>query len=151
MNCVCQLTLSATTRPHSFAPESGHGANAGLQVARDLLEPVKKRFPYISYADLYTLAGVVAIEEVSEMCCCIVVAFICILPLVLCVQLCVYSCWLSTSDAATLVTCCETQQEKTTTFIHICLGLLFLWHMPLLLQWSHGPDNADTLLKTKHF
>jgi len=45
-----------------FAPESEHGANAGLNVARDALEPVKKMFPDISYADLWTLAGVVAIE-----------------------------------------------------------------------------------------
>jgi cytochrome c peroxidase len=48
-----------------FAPESNHGANAGLAVARDLLEPIKKKFPCISYADLYTLAGVVAIEEMG--------------------------------------------------------------------------------------
>lgn len=48
-----------------FAPESNHGANAGLGVARDLLEPVKKRFPGITYADLYTLAGAVAIEEMG--------------------------------------------------------------------------------------
>lgn len=27
-----------------FAPESDHGANAGLKVARDLLEPVKRKF-----------------------------------------------------------------------------------------------------------
>lgn len=46
-----------------FDPEASHGANAGLGVARSLLEPIKKRFPWISYADLYTLAGVVAIEE----------------------------------------------------------------------------------------
>ncbi len=48
-----------------FAPEANHGANAGLAVARELLEPIKKRYPFISYADLYTLAGVVAIEEVG--------------------------------------------------------------------------------------
>jgi len=41
------------------------GSNAGLDVARDLLEPIKKAFPTISYADLYTLAGVVAIEEMG--------------------------------------------------------------------------------------
>jgi cytochrome c peroxidase len=28
-----------------FAPEGGHGANAGLQTARDFLEPVKGMFP----------------------------------------------------------------------------------------------------------
>jgi len=39
------------------------GANAGLGVAREALEPIKAKFPNISYADLYTYAGVVAIEE----------------------------------------------------------------------------------------
>lgn len=31
-----------------FKPESAHGANAGLEVARSALEPVKKLFPNIS-------------------------------------------------------------------------------------------------------
>ena len=35
--------------PHSFLPEANWGANAGLAVARDLLEPVKQKFPWISY------------------------------------------------------------------------------------------------------
>ncbi|RVX67477.1 Cytochrome c peroxidase, mitochondrial [Exophiala mesophila] len=48
-----------------FAPEAGHGANAGLQVARDFLEPVKKQFPWISYGDLWTLAGVTAVQEMQ--------------------------------------------------------------------------------------
>ena len=48
-----------------FDPEAGHGANAGLGVARAFLEPVKKAHPWISYADLYTLAGVVAVEEMG--------------------------------------------------------------------------------------
>jgi len=48
-----------------FMPESGHGANKGLHIARDLLEPIKKKHPYISYADLYTLAGAVAFEEMG--------------------------------------------------------------------------------------
>jgi len=48
-----------------FHPESGHGANAGLGVARALLEPIKKANPDISYADLWTLAGCVAIEEMG--------------------------------------------------------------------------------------
>ena len=48
-----------------FAPESQHGANAGLQVARDLLEPLKKEFPWISYGDLWTLAGVASIQEMG--------------------------------------------------------------------------------------
>lgn len=48
-----------------FDPEVSHGANAGLAVARSLLEPIKKKFPWISYADLYTLAGAVAVEELG--------------------------------------------------------------------------------------
>jgi len=48
-----------------FRPESDHGANAGLKVARDLLEPIKQQHPGISYGDLYTLAGAVAIEELG--------------------------------------------------------------------------------------
>lgn len=46
-----------------FNPEASWGANAGLGVARDALESVKAKHPEISYADLYTLAGVVAVEE----------------------------------------------------------------------------------------
>lgn len=48
-----------------FNPESDYGANAGLKVARDLLEPLKKKFPLISYADLWTLAGCVAVEDMG--------------------------------------------------------------------------------------
>ena len=48
-----------------FAPESEWGANAGLHVARNLLEPVKRQYPGITYADLWTLAGVVAVEEMG--------------------------------------------------------------------------------------
>jgi len=46
-----------------FSPEANWGANAGLKMARDALEPIKHKFPEMSYADLYSLAGVVAIEE----------------------------------------------------------------------------------------
>ncbi|CAG8952652.1 hypothetical protein HYFRA_00009760 [Hymenoscyphus fraxineus] len=46
-----------------FAPEGDHGANAGLAAARDFLEPVKQANPWISYSDLWILAGVVAIQE----------------------------------------------------------------------------------------
>jgi len=48
-----------------YPPESTDGANAGLDQARNFLEPIKKKFPGISYADLWTLAGVVAIEEMA--------------------------------------------------------------------------------------
>lgn len=45
-----------------FQPESKHGANAGLNIARDLMEKVKQEFPWISYGDLWTLGGVAAIQ-----------------------------------------------------------------------------------------
>ncbi|PSR73215.1 hypothetical protein PHLCEN_2v10936 [Hermanssonia centrifuga] len=48
-----------------FAPESAHGANNGLQVARGLMEKVKQEFPWISYGDLWTLGGVAAVQEMS--------------------------------------------------------------------------------------
>jgi cytochrome c peroxidase len=48
-----------------FAPESDHGANAGLRTARDVLEKVKDKHPWISYSDLWTLAAVAAIQEMG--------------------------------------------------------------------------------------
>jgi cytochrome c peroxidase len=48
-----------------FPPESDHGGNAGLHIARNLLEPIKKKYPGITYADLYTLAGTIAIAELN--------------------------------------------------------------------------------------
>lgn len=48
-----------------FDPEASHGANAGLDVARACLEPIKQRHEGISYGDLWTLASVVAIEEMG--------------------------------------------------------------------------------------
>lgn len=48
-----------------FRPEAEHSANAGLHVARELLEPIKKKYPWISYSDLWTLAGCVAVEELG--------------------------------------------------------------------------------------
>eukprot|EP00300_Choanocystis_sp_HF-7_P035011 c4819_g1_i1.p1 GENE.c4819_g1_i1~~c4819_g1_i1.p1 ORF type:complete len:336 (+),score=58.34 c4819_g1_i1:1-1008(+) len=56
---------SGTGASMRFPPESAWGANAGLHVARARLEPIKAQFPDISYADLWTLAGVVAIEEMG--------------------------------------------------------------------------------------
>ncbi|XP_038707554.1 L-ascorbate peroxidase, cytosolic-like [Tripterygium wilfordii] len=44
------------------AAEQNHGSNTGLNIAVSLLEPIKEQFPIISYADLYQLAGVVAVE-----------------------------------------------------------------------------------------
>eukprot|EP00898_Chlorokybus_atmophyticus_P009296 jgi/Chlat1/997/Chrsp108S01408 len=49
-----------------FMPESGHAANRGLDNARLRLEEVAKKHPNITYADLWTLAGCVAIEEMGK-------------------------------------------------------------------------------------
>jgi len=46
-----------------FDPEAKHDANAGLHVAREKLEKIKKKYPWISYGDLWTLAGVVAVQQ----------------------------------------------------------------------------------------
>jgi hypothetical protein len=48
-----------------FPQESEWGANAGLKIARDFLEPIKQKYPSITYADLWTLAGATAIEEMG--------------------------------------------------------------------------------------
>lgn len=45
-----------------FVPEITDEGNYGLDIARAALEPIKQRYPAISYADLWTLAGKVAIE-----------------------------------------------------------------------------------------
>ncbi|CAL5035576.1 unnamed protein product [Urochloa decumbens] len=45
-----------------FPQEYSHGANKGIKIAIDLLEPIKQKHPKITYADLYQLAGVVAVE-----------------------------------------------------------------------------------------
>jgi len=45
-----------------FRPEIGHGANAGLQVAMDLLEGFHTKYPDVSYSDLYQMASAVGIE-----------------------------------------------------------------------------------------
>lgn len=72
-NQLGHLLVCACCHPcvRRFAPESDHGANAGLAVARKLLEPVKEKYPWISYADLWTLAGATAIEAMGggQHCC----------------------------------------------------------------------------------
>jgi len=45
-----------------FEPERSDPANSGLFIIHDLLERVKQRFPEVSYADLWTLAGCKAVE-----------------------------------------------------------------------------------------
>ncbi|CAI5494591.1 unnamed protein product [Closterium sp. Naga37s-1] len=42
--------------------EYTHGGNAGMKIGIDLLEPVKAKHPRVSYADIYQLAGVIAVE-----------------------------------------------------------------------------------------
>lgn len=48
-----------------FDPELNWGANAGLKLAQDMLEPVKRKFPAVSYSDLWIYAACVAIEEMG--------------------------------------------------------------------------------------
>ncbi len=48
-----------------FSPEIKHGANKGLDTALELLKPIKSKFPDLSWADLITLSGVVAVEEMG--------------------------------------------------------------------------------------
>lgn len=45
-----------------FEPEITDGANAGLALMQDILKPVAKKFPDLSVADLWTLAGAQAIS-----------------------------------------------------------------------------------------
>lgn len=45
-----------------FEPESSDGANAGLHIVRDLLQPVKAKYPHLSMADLWAFAGCASIE-----------------------------------------------------------------------------------------
>lgn len=44
-----------------FDPEINHGANAGLAGAVKLLEPVKEKYPDVSYADIFQMASARAI------------------------------------------------------------------------------------------
>jgi cytochrome c peroxidase len=50
-----------------FKSESSHSANAGLGIARERLNRVKDKFPDLSYGDLWTLAGVCAIQEMVRL------------------------------------------------------------------------------------
>lgn len=48
-----------------YEAEGGDPANAGLQNARLFLEPLKRLYPWITYSDLWTLAGVTAIRAMG--------------------------------------------------------------------------------------
>ncbi|CEH19442.1 cytochrome c peroxidase [Ceraceosorus bombacis] len=48
-----------------FAPEADHGANAGLIHARSFYDSIHSKFPWITYSDLWTLGGIVAVQEMG--------------------------------------------------------------------------------------
>ncbi|KAG9301013.1 hypothetical protein G9A89_018965 [Geosiphon pyriformis] len=48
-----------------FEQEGGYSANNGLAIARNKLEQIKAKNPEISYSDLWSLAGVVAVQELG--------------------------------------------------------------------------------------
>ncbi|KAG7195662.1 uncharacterized protein KQ657_003432 [Scheffersomyces spartinae] len=49
-----------------YVPEITDEGNTGLDIARAALEPVKQKFPLITYSDLWTLAGVLALESMCD-------------------------------------------------------------------------------------
>ncbi|RNF05003.1 ascorbate-dependent peroxidase [Trypanosoma conorhini] len=48
-----------------FHPECDYADNKGLDKGRDALEPLKEKYPNISYADLWSFAAVVSIEAMG--------------------------------------------------------------------------------------
>ena len=48
-----------------FEQEASDGANAGLNIMRDLLKPVKAKFPFVSKADIWARAGAFAVKMLS--------------------------------------------------------------------------------------
>jgi len=63
--CASTKTGGSNGATMRFPPENAWGANAGLKIARDFLEPIKAKYPSLSYADLWTLAGCVAVESMG--------------------------------------------------------------------------------------
>ena len=63
--CQASGTGGSAGATMRFEPEATWGANAGLDVGRNLLEPIKKKFPQASYSDLWIFAACVAIEEMG--------------------------------------------------------------------------------------
>ncbi|CAK7893401.1 cytochrome c peroxidase, mitochondrial [[Candida] anglica] len=47
----------------NYSPESSDGANAGLEYGRAFLLAIREKYPWISHGDLWTLGGVVAVQE----------------------------------------------------------------------------------------
>ena len=50
---------------YRFAKETNDPSNAGLQNGAKFLEPILEQFSWISHGDLYTLAGVTAVQEMQ--------------------------------------------------------------------------------------
>jgi len=63
--CTTSKTGGSNGATMRFKPELGWGANAGLGKAQDMLDPVKQKFPNLSYSDLWIFAACVAIEEMG--------------------------------------------------------------------------------------
>ena len=64
----CSKTMSGGAHAamrFSNSHEARDDANAGLDKARKLLEPLKEKYPEVSYADLWSLAAVVSIKEMK--------------------------------------------------------------------------------------
>lgn len=62
--CAADKTGGSNGSTQRMAPESTWGANAGLDGARNFLDPLKAKYN-MSYADLWTFAGVVAVETMG--------------------------------------------------------------------------------------
>jgi len=63
--CASTNTGGSNGAGMRYEVEGGDPANAGLQHARAFLEPVKRKYPWVTYADLWTMAAVVAIKEMG--------------------------------------------------------------------------------------
>jgi cytochrome c peroxidase len=48
-----------------FPLEGDHNCNAGLEAARDFLEPIHKQFPWITYSDLWILGALCSVQEMG--------------------------------------------------------------------------------------
>jgi catalase (peroxidase I) len=45
-----------------FSEECSDGANMGLKLMQEIIKPVKEKFPDLSYADIWTMAGTQAVK-----------------------------------------------------------------------------------------
>uniref|UniRef100_A0A0G4G826 Plant heme peroxidase family profile domain-containing protein n=1 Tax=Chromera velia CCMP2878 TaxID=1169474 RepID=A0A0G4G826_9ALVE len=46
-------------------PEKSHGANAGLDIAMRLVDPIKQKYPDMSFADFFVLAGIAGVRAMG--------------------------------------------------------------------------------------